>query len=237
MNQSLMKHLLQSWNLEHDIAGNASEALQLLAKNDYGLVLMDIQMPGMDGYEATRYIRQTMQLDVPIVAMTAHALAGEREKCLSHGMNEYLSKPIVEQQLYDFIVAFTARSKGEEKPEIEGVIGQDSYQTIDLTYLKSIGKDNIEYQKKAASQFLRLLPKAVGEIDLALIEEDLTTLHAVAHNLKTTVSIMGLTEKLTVILQVLEFSEDRAVIIPAFETLQQVSKSALAEAQQFHDSL
>ena len=237
MNQSLMKHLLQSWKLEHDIAGNASEALQLLAKNDYGLVLMDIQMPGMDGYEATQYIRKTMQLNVPIVAMTAHALAGEREKCLSHGMNEYLSKPIVEQKLYDFIMAFTARSKGEEKPEIEGRANQDPYQTIDLTYLKSIGKDNIEYHKKAASQFLRLLPKAVDEIDLALIEEDLTTLHATAHNLKTTGSIMGLTEKLNKILQILEFSEDRAEIIPAFENLREIAGAALAEAKHFHDSL
>ena len=237
MNQSLMNHLLQSWNLEHDIAGNASEALQLLATNDYGLVLMDIQMPGMDGYEATQYIRKTMQLEVPIVAMTAHALAGEREKCLSHGMNEYLSKPIVEQQLYDFIVAFNTKPKVSELSKIKDGVAKNPYQTIDLAYLRNIAKENTEYQKKATSQFLRLLPKAIDEIDKALINEDMTALHALAHNLKTTVSIMGLTEKLHQILQVLEFSEDRAAIIPAFETLQEITKDALAEAQHFYDSL
>lgn len=90
INQSLIKHLFKSWNLSYDMVNNGKEAIEILQTKTYHLVLMDIQMPEMDGYTATREIRQRLKIDVPIIAMTAHALTGEREKCLSYGMNEYI---------------------------------------------------------------------------------------------------------------------------------------------------
>src|SRR3979490_2947997 len=94
MNQNLLRHLLKQWKLSFDIVNNGIEALDMLKTRKYHLVLMDIQMPLMDGYTATQEIRLKLKLDTPIVAMTAHAFAGEREKCLSYGMDEYISKPI-----------------------------------------------------------------------------------------------------------------------------------------------
>ena len=102
-----MKHLFKNWQLKFDLANNGKEAIDKLQLNKYDLILMDIQMPEMDGYSATREIRGKLKLTTPIIAMTAHALAGEREKCLSYGMNEYISKPIREEQLHRLISQFT----------------------------------------------------------------------------------------------------------------------------------
>jgi CheY-like chemotaxis protein len=107
INQRLIRHLFKNWGLKFDLAGNGREAIEKLGLKKYDLILMDIQMPEMDGYTATRVIRDKLKLNTPIIAMTAHALAGERGKCLSHGMNEYISKPIREEQLHNLIAQFT----------------------------------------------------------------------------------------------------------------------------------
>jgi len=228
--------LLKSWDFEHDIAGNATDAIAMLQNNTYDMVLMDIQMPGMDGYEATQYIRNQLLLKLPIIAMTAHALAGEREKCLSYGMNEYLSKPIVEQQLYNFILKFTnAGTKTAVTNTPDNFDANNNF--IDVTYLKDISKGNTVFEKKAASQFLNLLPQSLDKLEVAIATDDLKTIRAVAHDLKTTVSIMGLTTRLESILETLEFSDDKAHITKAYSDLKDLCLKALLEAQQFHDAL
>jgi CheY-like chemotaxis protein len=108
INQNLIRHLFKVWGLKYDLVNNGREAINRLRTNKYELILMDIQMPEMDGYTAAREIRSNLKLDTPIIAMTAHALAGEMEKCLSYGMNEYISKPIREEQLHKLIAQFTS---------------------------------------------------------------------------------------------------------------------------------
>ncbi len=94
VNQKVIRHVLQKAGGTVDIANNGAEAVFFLKKNsDYDLIIMDLQMPEMDGYAATKYIRNEMHLSIPIIAMTASALKGEKTKCLEIGMNDYLSKP------------------------------------------------------------------------------------------------------------------------------------------------
>ncbi len=103
INQLVAKGLLRKMGYLVDVAQNGSEALEVLAGADYDLVLMDCQMPEMDGYEATQVIRsgarEKIPSGIPIVAMTANAIVGDREKCLAAGMDDYLTKPIVPGQL------------------------------------------------------------------------------------------------------------------------------------------
>jgi signal transduction histidine kinase/ActR/RegA family two-component response regulator len=103
LNQKLAAFMLKDWGAEYDICNNGKLAIEKLKTNSYDIVLMDIQMPEMNGYEATEHIRNTLKLTLPIIAMTAHALPGEREKCLSFGMTDYISKPIKENDLRDLI--------------------------------------------------------------------------------------------------------------------------------------
>ena len=108
INQLLIKKILNTWHINFDIANNGNETIEKLKQVHYHLILMDVQMPEMDGYEATRFIREQLQLvDIPIIAMTAHAIIGEKEKCQRAGMNDYISKPFYPDELYNKILAYT----------------------------------------------------------------------------------------------------------------------------------
>lgn len=103
MNQILAKKILNKWNLEYEIAVNGKDAIEKLNRSNYDIILMDMHMPEMDGYEATRYIRKEMRPPkslVPIIAVTANAIMGEEEKCLAAGMNDYIAKPLNKEKLY-----------------------------------------------------------------------------------------------------------------------------------------
>ena len=103
INQMVARGLLQKMGFFVGVAGNGKEAMDTLANGDFDLVLMDCQMPEMDGYEATRAIRAgqatPLKAGIPIVAMTANAVSGDREKCLKAGMDDYLTKPIIPARL------------------------------------------------------------------------------------------------------------------------------------------
>ncbi len=106
INQQVARELLVSAGMKVVIAADGAVAVAKAEKDDFDIVLMDIQMPVMDGYEATRIIRSQPRLrELPIVAMTAHAVSGERERSLEAGMNEHLTKPIDPDSLYDTILA------------------------------------------------------------------------------------------------------------------------------------
>lgn len=106
LNQKLASFMLKDWNIDFDICDNGKLAVEKLKSNNYNLILMDIQMPEMNGYEATEYIRNQLKLTIPIIAMTADALPGEKEKCIGFGMTDYISKPIKTIDLKNLISTY-----------------------------------------------------------------------------------------------------------------------------------
>lgn len=106
LNQKLASFMLKDWNIDFDICDNGKLAVEKLKSKKYNLILMDIQMPEMNGYEATEYIRNQLKLTIPIIAMTADALPGEKEKCISFGMTDYISKPIKAIDLKNLISTY-----------------------------------------------------------------------------------------------------------------------------------
>jgi signal transduction histidine kinase len=106
LNQKLAAFMIKDFGYTFDICGNGKLAVDKLKQDVYDLVLMDIQMPEMDGYEATGVIREKLMLDIPIIAMTAHAMQGEKDKCLGFGMTDYISKPIKEDDLHNLIIKY-----------------------------------------------------------------------------------------------------------------------------------
>lgn len=203
-NQSLLMHIFRNWGIRFDIANNGIEAVEKLKKAKYDLVLMDIQMPLMDGYTATKKIRNELRSDIPIVAMTAHAFPGEREKCMSNGMNDYISKPVKQEYLAEMISRFTKFVHQEPGEPVRIPEPSNNFQYIDLSYLMEVSAGNRDYEKDVTRKFLEAVPKALSALHESLDTGDYNNMQRIAHNLKTTVSIMGLNGILNPLLNDLE---------------------------------
>ena len=108
INQKVAIHLLNKFGYRTDAVGNGREAVEALKTIPYSLILMDVQMPEMDGFEATQKIRELNndRKDTPIIAMTANAMKGDRERCLDAGMNDYIPKPVKPENLLAVITAW-----------------------------------------------------------------------------------------------------------------------------------
>ncbi len=123
INQNVAVAVLEGAGLVTEVASNGMEAVEMLGASrtpSYDVVLMDIEMPEMDGYEATRKIRENLAMKgLPVIAMTAHAMKGDREKCIAAGMNDYLSKPIDEKELYTALCRWIGRDKAVTREAAE----------------------------------------------------------------------------------------------------------------------
>ncbi len=119
INQRVAMEILAEGGVITEVASSGFEAIAMVRKNRYDLILMDIQMPGIDGYETTRILRMEERFrDLPVIAMTANALKGDKEKCIEAGMNDYLSKPINVEELFSALKRWTR--KGERRAESAG---------------------------------------------------------------------------------------------------------------------
>jgi signal transduction histidine kinase/CheY-like chemotaxis protein len=193
MNQKLLQHLLAQWQIDFDMVHNGAEAVTALQERqrDYAMVLMDIQMPEVDGYTATEKIRHDLNLEIPIIAMTAHALTGEREKCLGAGMDDYISKPLNEEELYKLINKYAQGNR------------RNDTSVIDLEYLKIISKGDEVFEKNMIRSFSTQMPEELKRLKSSIIDKNYEQISSIAHNLKSTLSFMGLNQ-LTPLLQQIE---------------------------------
>jgi signal transduction histidine kinase/CheY-like chemotaxis protein len=239
MNQSLLRHLLTGWKLSFDMVSNGIEALEKLRAGTFDLVLMDVQMPGMDGYTATQEIRTKLKLEIPILAMTAHAFPGEREKCLSYGMDEYIGKPIKEKELFGLIARLTGVD-GSRSNLKKGIIKEShaAYQLIDLQYMRGISDGNKDYERAVTEQFMEVIPIDLNALESALENMDLVTLRRTAHTMRTDVAIMGLLERMQPFLDTLEHDTfDQHGFQNAVLSVKTICANALPEARHFYASL
>jgi signal transduction histidine kinase/ActR/RegA family two-component response regulator len=238
-NQNLVRHLFNRWKFSFEIVNNGKEAIERLQVRGFDLVLMDVQMPLMDGYTATREIRRELHLDTPVIAMTAHAFAGEREKCLSYGMNEYIAKPISERELYRLIGQFTgidnrvAASEGKRAAE-----SPSGYRHIDLSYMHGISEGSKDYERTVTQQFIEVIPCDIGDLEAGLISADAVRLAHTAHAMRSDVAVLGLLGELQPYLDVLEFERFeekrfREVIL----SVKGVCLNAMQEARHYYATL
>lgn len=186
MNQLLIKFTFQSWKVNYELADNGAKAIEWLQREKFHLVLLDIQMPLMDGYATSQAIRKDLKSDIPVIAMTAHALAGEREKCLSYGMNDYISKPIHEKELYGLLVRYLSNDRNNN---IEALKNDLHY--IDLNFLEDMVMSNGEFLRTIIKQFLKQFPGEMETLKQAVDQKDARQVATLSHHIQSTVSILG----------------------------------------------
>jgi PAS domain S-box-containing protein len=193
VNRKLAMAILAKAGYQTHGATNGREALAAMAADDFQIVLMDIQMPEMDGFEATRAIRNSGQTwaNVPILAMTAHAMQGDREKCLEAGMNDYLTKPIQPDVLIEAIDRWVDKQEQEEKGEDKNMaISQAEESTsvpdqpINLDKALERCAGDQEFLNEMLTEFLDLATRQLNQIREATARRDPAVLQDVAHSLK-----------------------------------------------------
>jgi signal transduction histidine kinase/CheY-like chemotaxis protein len=207
VNQRLAVRLLEKWGHTVHVAGNGQHALDALDKETFDLILMDVQMPEMGGFEATRLIREAETRTgkhIIIVAMTAHAMKGDREKCLAHGMDDYITKPISANELNEKLNALAQTIPPTDAEDL--ILKRQSL-------LNRVGGDS-NLAREIADAFIKESPRLIAQMRAAFEAGDSTALQRSAHAYKGSVSI---------------FSVDRAIYL-ATELELQASTGSLIRA-------
>lgn len=182
INSQVFEGMLQKMNLPCRVAENGAIAVELLRRENFDMVLMDCNMPAMDGYEASRRIRQMTPPKnlIPIIAITANVMKGDREKCLEAGMNDVLSKPVsfpdLQKKLYQFLLKSDFRQSVQDAVEV-------------LRTLQ--GPQNPNFLKDLVQVFVRDTPKQIGEAEEAARKGDQIQVEKITHTLKSSFASFG----------------------------------------------
>ncbi|MDQ1165427.1 signal transduction histidine kinase/DNA-binding NarL/FixJ family response regulator [Flavobacterium sp. SORGH_AS 622] len=181
LNQKLAKSVINNFGFDLDIAHNGEEGIELLSQNEYDLVLMDLQMPLKDGYQTTEYIRNEMNSSIPIIAMTAHSLVGEQERCYKVGMNAYVPKPFKQSVLLK---------------AIKTVMNPDNdishKRVLNLSFLDEMSCGDPDFRKEMINLFIEKIPAQTAQLEEAFHNTDHDTVKKLAHNMKSSLDIFML---------------------------------------------
>ncbi|MFD2918424.1 ATP-binding protein [Terrimonas rubra] len=182
-NQLLLSHILKKYKANVQYAENGEQALQVLQQQSFDLVLMDIQMPVMDGYVAIGHVRNDMLLDVPVIAMTAYVSADEKNKCLQNGFNGYLAKPLEEYTLITEIQKFL-------EPENKDLAAGTTNEEEEDYFLNLVGGD-METAKTFINEMLTQWEVDKKTMEMIYKEKEFHLLKPVLHSLRSTFSPLG----------------------------------------------
>ena len=200
LNQLLMKTVLDDFGLDRDIADNGKIAIEKLTQKDehgttkpYDIILMDLQMPEMNGFEATEYIRNTLKSKIPIIALTADVTTVDVAKCRAVGMNDYIAKPIDERVLYNKIVGLVKKSVSDSgQIEKKAVSQVAKSRCTNLDYLRRRTKSNPVLMAEMISTYLVQTPPLIGAMRQSFQDKDWHLLHSAVHKMIPSFSIMGI---------------------------------------------
>jgi len=192
VNQEVAMAMLQRMGLQAKIANNGTEVIKYLAEDMFDLVLMDCHMPIMDGFEATQKIREremTLALTkLPIIALTANAIIGDREHCLAKGMDDYLSKPFTLEQLHKMLSQWLPKdTAGNNEPDITGI-------NIDGKVIAQLKSLKAGLLKRVIDLYIETSPKLLSDMEQAVTQQDTKSLYRIAHSLKNSSANLGIVE-------------------------------------------
>ncbi len=199
INRLYASTILKKWDCECDEAINGEIALELLRKNDYALILMDVHMPVMDGLETTQIIRKSFKSpkkDIPIIAFTANAIKGEKESYMDIGMNDYISKPFIPDELHSLISKY--HQPITTKPEAPLFKAPFT----NLSYLQSISDGNSEFLQEIILTFIKQTPTLLLDMATASNSQNWKQVGDLAHKLKPNLTLLGIKQLGSLVLSI-----------------------------------
>lgn len=210
LSRKLLGFMFKHWGYRFDECSNGKLAIENIRLHKYDLILMDIQMPEMNGHETTGYIRKNLKLGLPIIAMTSHSNPEEREKCLLSGMNDYIAKPINEEELYNLVTnyLFTTVVLNREKT-VKGTVQADkkndiktslqiqngidhSPKIVNLDYLIEISKGDSKFVNEMIKIFLTENPDEIKALEKCIEEKNFEAIKIIVSKLRSTIPFLGL---------------------------------------------
>lgn len=211
LHRRLMSILFSQYGMKLQMAENGIEGVAKINAGHFDIVLMDMEMPLMDGYEATTIIRQELKNTIPIIAMTAHNLAGEREKCLLFGMNDHIAKPVDKDILFSAIYKLTAlrkpfMAKAGIIRSISPAIPVDT--VCNMEYLINATRGNEKMINSIVRTFFEQAHDELSTLAKAIEKKNYPVIGGIAHKLRSSFAILGI-----------------ALLEPVFEEMEQLGNS------------
>ncbi|MDN5204830.1 ATP-binding protein [Fulvivirgaceae bacterium BMA10] len=188
VNQLIASKFLNKWNISVDFAENGEIALEKVKKKDYDLVLMDLHMPVMDGYQATAAIRglnHNKYQQLPIIALSASASLSEKNKAFAMGMNDYVPKPFNPSDLYKKINKYTQKSAPVDNKK--KMLDKDQNNLVNFVKLDELVKDNSQFLRELCDSYFKMLNKFKIDYKEALTKTDIKKFNEITHNIISTV--------------------------------------------------
>ncbi len=184
INQKVSTKILNRAGYNVTAVGSGAEVLEAVDKNKFDLILMDIQMPGIDGYAATKEIRKLNNgySEIPIIALTAYALKGDREKCIKAGMNDYLTKPISADKL--IVKIDTLLKINQYKPEPVAEVLQNEPVIFDYERLKKVSMGDVEFEEELLTSFIEDINNKLDKMTELVNSKDMVMIMELAHTIK-----------------------------------------------------
>ncbi|MDP1746523.1 MAG: response regulator [Bacteroidota bacterium] len=210
LNQLLISTLLEKFGFEIDIAGNGKIVLEKLKKNNYDVVLMDLQMPEMNGFETTYHIRNGKNPTIPIIALTANVTTTDVEKCRAAGMNDYISKPINTKLLYTTIIKYITKEqipKKRVKNETLQICTEQQLtkkKCINLDNLNELTNGNLHVKSKIAKVYMDEIPKLLLTMKQSMDNLDWDALRIASHSLIPSFALMGINKEFETMARTIE---------------------------------
>ncbi len=194
VNQKVAVNMLGKLGYTVEIANDGLEAISMIGKIPYNLILMDCQMPVMDGFEAARHIRrlETSGLHVPIVAMTANAMQGDRELCIEAGMDDYMSKPI-EPKALSTILSKWLPDKNENDSAVTTENHSPASEVVDMLRLKDLFGDDDEIIQELLSVFVSTTSPLLDKLKISIDQSKYDDIKAIGHQIAGSAANLGIT--------------------------------------------
>lgn len=192
LNQLLMKTVLDDFGFERDIAENGKIAIEKLQTKPYDIILMDLQMPEMNGFEATEYIRNTLHSKIPIIALTADVTTTDLAKCKAIGMNDYIAKPVDERLLYSKIIGLVKKPESIHLNKVKIDSQIEKLKCTDMSYLLRLTKSNPVLMMEMIVAYLEQTPPLIVSMKESFQNKDWNLLYATVHKIIPSFLIMGM---------------------------------------------